>query len=140
MLLFSTDDLIASIADADLLQHLDDDSDGAEDQQIIESVHDSALNFINGYLEQAGTEVPDPVPARLKHTALKYAEYCLLNRRHAQERAAAIYEQWIKPAMAWLSRIASGEELLQPVEDDQTPPGAIVEPAKTTPSGGGLAI
>ena len=140
MVLFGKDDLVASISDADLLQHLDDDSDGAEDLQIIESLHADSLNFINGYLDQAGIVVADPVPARLKHTALKYAEYSLLNRRHAQERAAAIYEQWIKPAMAWLSRIASGEELLQPVEDDQTPPGAIVEPAKTTPSGGGLAI
>jgi phage gp36-like protein len=140
MELFSRNDLIAGIQDASLLLHLDDDSDGAEDSGLLASVHDDALNWINGYLQQAGIELPVSIPARLKHSAVKYAEYSLWTRRGGIERAKSVYDQWIKPAMVWLERIARGEETLVPPDVDDTPAGAIVEAAKTTNSSGGLMI
>ena len=141
MTFFTRADLVAGIQDADLLLHLDDDADGAEDAQLIESLNSEAEKWIMGYLEQAGVEMPSSIPARLQHCAIKYAEYLLWSRRKAAERADKVYEQWIAPAMAWLDKIARGVEVLLPADaDDETPPGAITETAKTTSSGGSMMI
>ncbi len=140
MSLFTRDDLIAAIPDSHILLATDDDGEDGTDEAVFASVLVDATAWINGYLEQAGLAIPDPVPSRLKHIGVKYAEYALHRRRGNAERAAQVYEEWIKPAMLWLGKIATGAETLLPIDDDVTPGGLVSEPSRTHFPQGGMMV
>lgn len=133
-------DLIASIADVRLAQALDDNRDGQEDNGLWAAISAEVDNFIGGYLDQAGISTIDPVPGRLKFAALRYAEYRLLFRSKLPDRAKEVYDQWIKPAMAWLERIATREESLA-MESQGSVSGAVIsEPSRIYSESGRLMV
>jgi phage gp36-like protein len=139
--LFSQADLIGSVPEIAQLLTLDDDGNSVADDGVFDAVLAEATEWIEGYLEQAGETLADPPPKRLKHLGMKYAEYTLWRRRGHAERTKQLYEEWIKPANAWLDRIAAGSETLEPVAIDGSADSGgdvISETARTYPTGGGL--
>lgn len=130
MSLFTQEDLIAAIPDAEILMAMDDEVNHDTTDEVFDSILADAVRWVNGYLEQAGLAMPEPPPSRLKHCGIKYAEYALHRRRSNSAKAKEIYEEWIKPAMHWLERIATGQESLLPKETD-TPGGIVSEPSRT---------
>ncbi len=140
MSLFTQTDLIAAIPNVHLLMAMEDDQDSDTIDSVFESILADAERWISGYLEQAGLEIPDPVPSRLRHAGIKYAEYMLHRRRNNATFAERVYEEWIRPASKWLERIATGAESLVPITADDTPGGLVAEPSKLNTPAGGLMI
>jgi len=135
--LFTREDLIGGIPDAYILLATDDEVNTDTTDAVFDSVLDDTTKWIMGYLEQAGLALPEPPPSRLKHYAVKYAEYSL-HRRRGSPKADTIYTEWIKPAMTWLDRIATGQEQLTPPAE--TPGGIVSEPSRTLPHTGGMMV
>lgn len=129
MALFTRQDLIAAIQDASLLALLDDSGTG-EDSVVLAAIQAEAEEWVNGYLEAAGIGIPNPVPARLRFNAIKYAEYGLWRRRGADARAKVLYDDWIAPAAAWLERVALGEERLTAASASDLEAEAITEKSR----------
>jgi len=140
MALFAQSDLEDAFPEATSLLAMDDDGDGVADSGVFTRLLAAATEFIEGYLQQCGGSIADPPQKRLKHIGLRYAEYTLWRRRGHTARADAVYEQWLKPEMVWLDRIANGKEALKPGATEDGAATAITEPAKTHLSGGGLMV
>jgi phage gp36-like protein len=139
---FTRGELVSAIDDVNLTKALDDNADGSADSNVFESLLNEVDLFINGYLEQAGISLPlASVPGRLKHLALRYAEYRLCARRNYHDRATDIYNQWIKPGMEWLEKIATGRQTL--IDDDadaDAAAAAITEDAKSYNATGAMIV
>jgi len=141
MALFTQDDLKAFIPEAYQEMAMDDDGIGMLDETVFASILQACLDWITGYLEQAGLTLDDPAPRRIKVAAMRYAEYMLWDRRGHFEKAKACYDNWIKPAMVWLDKIATGAELIvPPAPSDETIASVLTEPARTFNPDGGLMI
>jgi phage gp36-like protein len=136
--------LISAIADQRLTPALDDDRDNAPDAGLWDQISQDVDRWINGYLERAGIEPPDPPPASLCEAALLYAQCRLFERRNLHERAQYVHDNYLKEKKAWLERIATGKERLSPASSDESEAissGAIVsEPSKTYRADGGMMV
>lgn len=138
MSLFTKGDLLAAIPDAYILLATDDSADSDTTDAVFGAILVDASAWINGYLEQACLTLPDPPPARLKHIGVKYAEYALHRRRNNAVMAERIYDEWIRPAMKWLERIATGSESL--VSGETTVGGLVSEPARFQSENGSMMV
>ena len=137
--LFTQDELTAAVPESIQLLALDDDADNAADSGLFEKVLADAETWIGGYLEQAGLALADYVTnKRLKHLGIRYAEYSLWNRRGQAERTKKIYDEWIKPGMTWLEKVASGAETLTAAAQGGSAASVITEPARTYDAAGRL--
>lgn len=137
MALFTQADLIGSVPEIAQLLTLDDDNDAIADSASFEAVLAETQAWIEGFLDQAGLTLSDPPQKRIKHLAMKYAEYTLWRRRGHAERTKQLYDEWIHPGAAWLERVATGAETLLPSSGGAE---VISEPARTFSSSGGLMV
>jgi phage gp36-like protein len=131
----TSDDLIAQIPSQYLLQALDDDGDGEADEGVLDAIVAEAEMWVEGYLQEAGITTPDAqgLHSRIKHSVLMYAKYRVFDRRGIREESQAVYDQWIKPAVAWFEKLAVRRAALTPEQGAGKVPGAsiITAPSRT---------
>ena len=120
-------DLDGKVPASMLLQALDDNNDGVEDDGIWDSVVRGVQDAIDGFLE-ANFTVPleEPLPAIVREAAkILTAEAVYMRRGLSGDQ-----NPWIKQADAMRTRleaIGSGEKQLTPEQDPQGPQGIVIQ-------------
>ncbi len=133
MAYISKSQIAAELPPKFLLEALDDDGDGEEDEGLWDIVEASAAESIDGPLGQRFT-VPfsAPVPAIVTKAARVFVLELLYFRRGITPNP---WENQAKELRAKLNLIAAGEEPLTPAIDRAKPSvSKITEAAKTTSS------
>lgn len=130
--------VVAKLPDRFLVEALDDDNDGIEDEGLFDQILANVVTEIDGYLEGRYTLPISPVPAILRSAALTLMLEELYRRRGITDEA----NPHVKPAASLRGRltlIAKGElPLVATVEKAAAAVTVITEPARTHASGGGL--